>query len=56
MRPYATEGQKGAKNVGPFFAPRTRLGLMARATTRRGGEVWEDLTATLVECLYPEAR
>ena len=26
MRPYATKGQQGAKNVGPFFAPRTGTG------------------------------
>ena len=30
MRPYATKGQQGAKNVGPFFAPRTRHGLALR--------------------------
>lgn len=30
MRPYATLGQQGAKNVGRFFAPRTRHGLMLR--------------------------
>lgn len=30
MRPYATECQKGAERAGPFFAPRTRLGLWAR--------------------------
>ena len=30
MRPYATKGQAGARNVGPFFAPRTRHGLALR--------------------------
>jgi 2-polyprenyl-6-methoxyphenol hydroxylase-like FAD-dependent oxidoreductase len=30
MRPYATSGQQGAKNVGPFFAPRTKHGLVLR--------------------------
>lgn len=30
LRPYATECQKGAKNVGSFFAPKTQLGLAAR--------------------------
>ena len=30
MRPYATSGQRGAKNVGPFFAPRTKHGLVLR--------------------------
>jgi len=30
MRPYATKGQEGAKNVGRFFAPRTRHGLALR--------------------------
>jgi len=30
MRPYATRGQQGAKNVGPFFAPRTKHGLVLR--------------------------
>jgi 2-polyprenyl-6-methoxyphenol hydroxylase-like FAD-dependent oxidoreductase len=30
MRPYAIEGQKGAKNVGRFFAPKTALGLALR--------------------------
>jgi 2-polyprenyl-6-methoxyphenol hydroxylase-like FAD-dependent oxidoreductase len=30
MRPYAKEGQKGARNVGRFFAPRTTHGLLLR--------------------------
>ncbi len=30
LMPYAKEGQKGAKNVGPFFAPRTSWGLWLR--------------------------
>ncbi|MEO8561298.1 MAG: hypothetical protein ABI601_04435 [bacterium] len=30
LRPYATSGQEGAKNVGRFFAPRTRHGLALR--------------------------
>jgi 2-polyprenyl-6-methoxyphenol hydroxylase-like FAD-dependent oxidoreductase len=30
MRPYATRGQQGARHVGGFHAPRTRLGLVLR--------------------------
>lgn len=30
LRPYATMCQKGAKNVGPFYAPRTRWGRYVR--------------------------
>jgi 2-polyprenyl-6-methoxyphenol hydroxylase-like FAD-dependent oxidoreductase len=30
MRPYATRCQSGAAHAGPFFAPRTRLGLALR--------------------------
>jgi 2-polyprenyl-6-methoxyphenol hydroxylase-like FAD-dependent oxidoreductase len=30
MRPYATRCQKGAGRVGPFFAPRTRFGVLCR--------------------------
>jgi 2-polyprenyl-6-methoxyphenol hydroxylase-like FAD-dependent oxidoreductase len=30
MRPYATTCQKGAERAGPFFAPRTRPGLLCR--------------------------
>jgi 2-polyprenyl-6-methoxyphenol hydroxylase-like FAD-dependent oxidoreductase len=35
MRPYATPCQKGAERAGPFFAPRTRLGLLLRQLVYR---------------------